>query len=300
MEWDKAAADEFVKIPLSKRAKENSKVLAEKIARKNQSGRVTLKDIAETKKLLYQDVPEEKRQSDIDKRVAAGEKDLRQRIEDEGREILTRDIDLFNIELCTGESSSCRNRIIELAPLKEELAQKLRECKVSEIVADLHRDDERIMPHHRFTVSISGCPNGCTGPEAKPFGVHGVSRPMVTEATCSECFICADRCLRGAIIIKDGGPVINRDLCDMCENCVKVCPTGTLVSEKKGYRIMVGGMVGRFHQFGTQLFLMADKSTLMAALEAGVKTLKDEAVGYENLTKVTNRVGIAPIFQRMR
>ncbi|RJQ40976.1 MAG: hypothetical protein C4555_00635 [Dehalococcoidia bacterium] len=300
MEWDKEAADEFVKIPMAKRAKENTKVLVEKLARKNHSDRVTLKEIAETKKLIYKDVPEEKRQRDIEKRIAEGEKDLRQRIEEEGREILARDIDLFNIELCTGETSSCRNRIIELAALKEAVAQKLRGCRVSEIVADLHRDDERIMPHHRFIVSISGCPNGCTGPEAKPFGVHGVSRPMVTDVPCSECFICADRCLRGAIIIKDGGPAINRDLCDMCENCVKGCTTGTLASEKKGYRIMVGGMVGRFHQFGAELFKIVDKDTLMAALEASIKTLRDEARGYENLTKITNRVGVAPIFQRMR
>jgi hypothetical protein len=58
MEWDQAAADEFIKIPLPKRAKENTKVLAEKIARNNHSKKVTLKEIEETKKLIYQDVPE--------------------------------------------------------------------------------------------------------------------------------------------------------------------------------------------------------------------------------------------------
>lgn len=299
MEWDKEAADEFVKMPIAKSAKENTKVFAEKLARKNRNKRVTLREVELAKKVTFEDVSEEKRQRELEKRIAEGETDLRQRVEKEGREILSREIDLFNVELCHAQFFRCRSQIIEVRELKKEIERKLRELKVSQMVADSLPDDERIMAHHRVTVSISGCPNGCTGPETRPFGVHGVSRPMITEVTCSECFACVDRCRRGAIAIRDGAPQINTAFCDLCENCVKVCPAGKLVSEVKGYRIMVGGKFGRFHQLGTQLFRIGDKETLMDALEATITTIKEEAVGHEDITSIVNRVGVAPIFQRM-
>lgn len=299
MEWNKQAADEFIRLPMSRGDKQSTKVFAEKLARKSRRNRVTLNELKAAIRVTCGNVPEEKLRLELEKRIAGGETDLRQRMEQEGREILARETDLFKIDICPGQSSNCRNLIVELVGLKKEMEQKLRELEVSEIVADLHRDDEKIMAHHRITVSISGCPVGCTGPEARPFGVHGVSRPAVTDVTCSECYACVDSCLRGAIVIRDGVPHINTDRCDLCEFCVKACPTGTLVSEKKGYRIMVGGRFGRFHQLGTQLFKIADRDALMAALEASVRTIKEEAAGYEDLATVTNRVGVAPIFQRL-
>lgn len=299
MEWDQEAVAEFIKMPLSKSAKENAKVIAEKLARRNQSMRVTLKEMTETKRINYQDVPEAARQRELEKRIAEGETDLRQSLEKEARDILTREIDLFNVQLCHAQYFRCRSQIIELRELKKELEQKLRDLKVSEMVADSLHDEERLMAHHRVTISVSGCPNGCTGPESKAFGVHGVSRPVITGAVCTECFACVDRCRRGAIIIRDGGLQIDYSRCDLCENCVKVCPTGKVESEAKGYRILVGGRFGRFHQLGYELFRFTDKETLMDALEASLRTIKEEAVGHEGLPDIINRVGVAPIFQRL-
>jgi copper ion binding protein len=299
MEWDSRAVAEFIRMPLAKSAKENAKVQTEKYARKNKSDRVTLKEIEQTKKVIFGDVPEAARQKEMDKRVAEGEKDLREKVEKEGREILARDIELFNVEMCHAQYFRCRSQIIDVREAKREVEKKLRELKVSEMVADMLPDDERIMAHHRFTVSISGCPNACTAPEVRLFGVHGISKPMITDAKCSECWACFERCRRGAIVIRDGSPRINTHLCDMCENCVKVCPTGKLVSEKKGYRIMVGGKFGRFHQVGYEVYKIADKEQLMAAIEAAVQTIREEAVGEESLTSIINRVGVMPIFKKL-
>lgn len=299
MKWDKEAADEFVKMPIAKSAKENTKVFAEKLARKDGRDRIILKDIDISKKITYEDVSEEKRQRELDKRIAEGETDLRQRIEEEGREILAREIDLFNVEMCHAQYFRCRCQLIEVRQIKNEIEQKLRELKVSAMVADSLPDNERIMAHHRVTVSVSGCPNGCTGPETRPFGIHGVCPPVITDVTCSECLECVRACRRGAIAILDGSPVISAARCDLCGSCARACSTGKLVAESRGYRIMVGGKFGRFHREGTELFREADKETLMKALEATINTIKEEAVGHEDITSIVNRVGIAPIFRRM-
>lgn len=299
MEWDKNAANEFIRMPLAKSAKANAKLFAEKMARKSHRKRVILKDLEAAKKVTYGNISAEKRQRDLDRRVAEGETDLSQRMEQEGREVLTSGIDLFKVVLCPGESARCPNLNIELEEIKKELEMKLRALKVTEMMADIHGDDEQILAHHRVTISISGCPIGCTAPEVRSFSIQGVAKPKITDVVCNECYSCVDSCWQGAIIIRGGGPQINKSRCDFCECCVRACPTGKLVSEKRGYRIMVGGRFGRLHQVGSQLFRIADKKTLMAVVEAAVRTIREEADGYEDLTSVVNRIGVGPIFQRM-
>jgi dissimilatory sulfite reductase (desulfoviridin) alpha/beta subunit len=299
MEWDKEAVEVFVKMPLADVMKETGKLFSEKLARRNNSDRVTLKEIEETKRVYYDRVPEEVRNKELDKRIAEGETDLRERMEKSAREILKKGVDLFNVNLCHAKYFRCISQNIEVRQLKKEVEQKLRDLKVSEMIADMLRDDERILAHHKLTVSISGCVNGCTGPETSPFGVAGVSKPMLTEAECTECFTCVDRCRKNAILIRNGRPEIDAASCDRCGNCIKFCPSNVFASEESGYRIFVGGKFGRFHHDGYELFKIADKETLMKSLEATIDLIREESIGEESLTSIINRVGVAPIFQKL-
>ena len=299
MEWDSQAVDEFIKMPYAKIGKENAKVFAEKVARRNQSDKVTLKEIMETKKVYFAGVSEEVRNKEVEKRIAEGETDLRQQMAEDARDILAREIDLFDVELCHAKSFRCRNQTVEVRELKKELEQKLRELKLTELIADLIPEGQRIMTHDRLRVSVSACPNGCTAPESRVFGVAGVAKPMVTDAACSECFICVDICRRRAILMRNGRPEIDVTRCDWCGQCVKFCPDGVLAYENSGYRIWVGGSIGRFPQAGYVLFRMADKETMFRALEASIELIREESLGEESLTSIINRVGVVPILQKI-
>ncbi len=299
MEWDSQAVDEFIKMPYAKIGKENAKVFAEKVARRNQSDKVTLKEVMETKKVYFAGVSEEVRNKEVEKRIAEGETDLRKQMTEDARDILSREIDLFDVELCHAKSFRCRNQTIEVRELKKELEQKLRELKLTELIADLIPGDQRIMAHDRFRVSLSACVNGCTGPEARAFGVAGATKPMLTDAACNECFICVDGCRRNAILIRNGRPEIDCAKCDWCGNCVRVCPDGVYAYEDTGYRIWVGGSHGRFHQVGYELFKMANKETLFRALEASIELIREDTLGEESLTSIINRVGVAPLLQKI-
>jgi len=299
MEWDSQAVDEFIKMPLVKVAKENAKVFAEKVARRNRSDKVTLKEIEETKKVDFAAVPEEARIKELEKRIAEGETDLRERMVEEARDILAREIDLFGVELCHAQYFRCRNQNIEVRELKKEVEQKLRELKVTEMIADLIPDGKRIMAHDRLSVSISACSNSCAGAEVSPFGVTGMAKPTVTDADCSQCFTCADECARHAILIRNGRPEIDITKCDCCGRCVKMCPNSVFAYENTGYRIFVGGSHGRFHQAGYELFKIANKETLFRALEASIELIREVSLGEESLTSIINRVGVAPIFQKL-
>jgi dissimilatory sulfite reductase (desulfoviridin) alpha/beta subunit len=299
MEWDSLAGDEFVKMPLSTSSKQQVKVFIEKVARKNGSDKVTLKEIDEAKKVYYAGVPEELRIKEYDKRIAEGETDLRQRMDKEARDILSREMDMFDVELCHARNFRCQNQNIEVRELKKEVEQKLRELNLTELIADLIPDGQRIMTHDRVRVSISACPNGCTAPESRVFGVAGVAKPMVTDNVCSECFACVDRCRKRAILIRNGGPEIDVTRCDCCGQCIKACPDDVLAYENSGYKIWVGGHIGRFPQYGYVLFRMADKETLFRSLEASIELIREESLGEESLTSIINRLGVAPLFQKI-
>ena len=299
MEWDSQAVDEFIKMPITISLKEGAKVFAEKVARKNRSDKVTLKEIEETKKVYYALVPEEVRIKEFEKRIAEGETDLRERMDKEARDVLAREIDLFEVELCHARYFRCRNQNIEGRELKKEVEQKLKELKLTELIAGLIPEGQRIMPHDKFTVSISCCVNSCTGAEARPFGVVGAAKPTVTDAACSECFICADECPRHAILLRKGRPEIDFTKCDWCGQCVKLCPDSVFAYENAGYRIFVGGRYGRFHQTGYELFRMTDKETMFRALAASIELIREESLGEENLASIINRVGVAPLLQKI-
>jgi Pyruvate/2-oxoacid:ferredoxin oxidoreductase delta subunit len=240
VEWDSQAADEFIKMPYAAAGKEGARAYAEKLARKNGSDKVTLKEFEETKKVYFAGVPEKVRIRELEKRIAEGEIDLRQRMEKEARDMLAREVDLCDIQLCHARNFRCRNQNIEVRELK----------------------------------LVSVCPNGCTAPESRDFGVAGVAKPMVTDGVCNECFTCVDTCRRRAILIRNGRPEIDVTRCDCCGQCVKLCPDDVLAYEDSGYKIWVGGHIGRIPQYGYVLFKMADKDTLFRALEVCVELIR--------------------------
>ena len=71
-------------------------------------------------------------------------------------------------------------------------------------------------------------------------------------------------------------PVINERLCKLCGACIKVCPTGTLKSQMKGYRILVGGTFGRMQTLGKEVFRIGQKDDIFKTLDAVVSLIKEK------------------------
>jgi dissimilatory sulfite reductase (desulfoviridin) alpha/beta subunit len=51
----------------------------------------------------------------------------------------------------------------------------------------------------------------------------------------------------------DSGPVIDRERCINCGRCIPVCPTETLATGQQGYRIQLGGKLGRHPRLAMEL-----------------------------------------------
>ena len=235
-----------------------------------------------------------------EKRVAAGETGLHQRMEQSARRIVAQDVELFGVVTCGADGHP--QLAMLLSELKAEITTRLKELRVTERIVDKLPDGQLPLAHYRFSVALSGCMNGCIGPEMKSFGVAVASVPSVptvADAACSECFACVDACRRGALVIRDGSFRHNIDLCDHCSDCVRACTTGKLVSLRQGFKIFIGGRGGRYHQPGFELFKMADRETLFKALEASVEYFLTNAIGQESFGALLNREGPSPIYQRI-
>jgi len=298
MEWEEAAKEIFVKMPLQH---ENffldAKMAAEYLASKNGHKQVTIQDIEKVKGKYFIQVSETDQRKELEKRVA-GDVNFFQRMEQSARRILDKDSELFQVETCY----TCKNTLLSLSmlsKLKDEISSKFKELRVTERIYEKLPGERSRVLHNRINVALSGCQAGCSFPETKTFGVVLVSMPMVTDAVCSGCFDCVDACSQGAIVIRGGAPKINNDLCDHCGACVKACPTGTLESFRQGYRILVGGKLGRLHQRGFELYKMADRETLFKALEASVDFFLTRANGPKEFTALLRREGLSPIYQRI-
>ncbi|MEW6142712.1 MAG: 4Fe-4S binding protein [Chloroflexota bacterium] len=296
MDWDNDAADIFTGLLIADSTREGAKIHAETIARRAGHDRVTREDMEKTKKAYYGRVPEEVRIEEFKKRAGASEAELRKRAETAAREMLKRDIELFTVNACRAEPA---DRNFEPWVLKPEVERKLRELDVTKIITDKLSLKRPINNHHKLIVALAGCANGCITPEARAFGISGVMKPKITDRKCTECYLCVDRCKQNAIILRKGRPEIDFNACDYCGQCIKVCPTQVYEPEQIGFRVFVGGRLGRFHQPGFVLFRITDKETMMRALEAVVTLYRDEAVGEESIADLIKRLGPAPFYQRI-
>ncbi len=110
--------------------------------------------------------------------------------------------------------------------------------------------------HHEFRVSISACPNACSQPQIADFGMIGARLPRVGTAPCNSCGACVAICREGAISLADEPglpPLIDCQRCLACGQCLDVCPTGVLEEAGKGFRVLLGGKLGRHPQLGKEL-----------------------------------------------
>jgi dissimilatory sulfite reductase (desulfoviridin) alpha/beta subunit len=111
---------------------------------------------------------------------------------------------------------------------------------------------------------------------------------------------CVAACKEGAIRVVDAEPIIDWDLCARCGDCAAACPTGSLVVEKKGFTILVGGKLGRHPKLAEKLVELADEETVYEALSACIELIEEEGQRGERLGTLLERVGIERLHEKLK
>ncbi|MCO5386641.1 4Fe-4S dicluster domain-containing protein [Desulfosporosinus sp.] len=183
------------------------------------------------------------------------------------------------------ELEHCRPNCPKLArnwnTLFEALKTNLAELNIQET---LERKFGQVLHHHIPKICIAGCPNGCSQPDIKDFGISGYVTPQITEAPCTECNACVRSCLEGAITLEQNGIVIDNNRCLSCGNCQSVCPSGTLTKGESGWNLRIGGRVGRHPRFATFAGQVSNDEEVIAWVLETIQNYINNGLAQERLT----------------
>lgn len=123
--------------------------------------------------------------------------------------------------------------------------------------------------HHELRISVADCPNACSQPQIKDIGIIGACRPRVGPEACTACAACVEACPDGAVRLEGSppGPVVDRARCLACGRCPAVCPAGTLVAGQTGYRVQLGGKLGRHPRLARELPGIHDAAAVLTIVQ---------------------------------
>jgi anaerobic sulfite reductase subunit C len=177
----------------------------------------------------------------------------------------------FQVEACFG-NSGCPHRTVDSDGLQHDIESLLQKEDILGFLKT--RAGEDLKFHHEFRVTLADCPNACSQPQIRDIGIIGASPPMIIGEQCSHCNQCVEVCHEKAITVSPhvDFPTINQKACVRCGLCISACPTGTIAPECNGYRIMLGGKLGRHPRLATEIPGIFD--------ETQVKTILKHCIGF--------------------
>ncbi len=184
---------------------------------------------------------------------------------------MSREIRGYRVEACFG-SGGCPNRILDSAALVERIEAMLEQEDLLGFLRSQVGDDLKF--HHEFRVALADCPNACSQPQIRDVGVIGAVDPGATEEPCTLCGACEAACKEDAVQLAADAPGIDMGLCLACGQCIEACPTGTLAREKEGYRVLLGGKLGRHPRLAAALPGRYTEDQVLEVLKACVDLYK--------------------------
>jgi dissimilatory sulfite reductase (desulfoviridin) alpha/beta subunit len=172
----------------------------------------------------------------------------------------------YQLETCFGPSG-CPNKVSRDGDIIQKLEAMLDRRNFKEFLKERVKGPLKL--HHEFRVSVSDCPNACSRPQIADIGVIGACAPVLSSAECTACGECVKACQEDAIKLSTDGspPEIDFSKCLQCAQCARHCPTGALVEGAQGYRIIVGGKLGRRPQLGVELSGVFSREEVLNKIE---------------------------------
>jgi dissimilatory sulfite reductase (desulfoviridin) alpha/beta subunit len=166
------------------------------------------------------------------------------------REGMEKQIQGYDISTCFG-GDGCPNSANGCARLAADIRQVMEKADILSFLKA--RVTSGLKFHHEFRICLSDCPNACSRPQIADIGIIGAVSVRTGDEACTGCQSCVKVCPDQAIDLNDMGPVIDPAQCLSCFKCIQACPTGTLQEDVRGFRILLGGRLGRHPRLGMEV-----------------------------------------------
>lgn len=148
------------------------------------------------------------------------------------------------------QCNNCPRSVPMIKDLNHLIKNNLDELKLH---SKLAKKFTNVSYHYLPKISISGCPNGCSQPQIKDFGLIGYHSPKVTDKNCNHCKRCISSCMEQAIKITKDSVTIDYSSCINCGDCIRVCPSGAISYDQVGWRLLQGGRLGRHPKLAKEI-----------------------------------------------
>jgi dissimilatory sulfite reductase (desulfoviridin) alpha/beta subunit len=158
----------------------------------------------------------------------------------------------YQIDTCFGPSG-CPNRAVISDALVGRIEAVIKGADLLAFLKSKVKGDLKF--HHEFRATLAECPNACSQPQIKDIGIIGAAVPDTTNEACSRCGACVDACSENVIALAESGapPRMDSGRCINCGECIRVCPTGSIAEGWRGFRVQLGGRLGRHPRLAREL-----------------------------------------------
>ena len=117
------------------------------------------------------------------------------------------DTPFYSIRVCAG-AFGCPQAVADVVALGERLRDEVEGSGLVEWIRKTVAGP--LLPHHKFKIAVAGCPNACSEPQTKDFGLIAQVEPALEfPDLCDICGDCAAACREDAITVDGQPPVID-------------------------------------------------------------------------------------------
>ena len=195
------------------------------------------------------------------------------------------DIKGYQIDTCFGPSG-CPNRAVVSDQLLARVETVIKAADLLSFLKSRVRGDLKF--HHEFRATLADCPNACSQPQIKDVAIIGAAVPETTSETCSQCQACVESCPEQAIALaaESRPPGIDMQRCLNCGQCIRACPTGTIAEAWRGFRVQLGGRLGRHPRLARELPGIFSEDQVIEILQDCLKLYKERSLRGERFSQL--------------
>jgi dissimilatory sulfite reductase (desulfoviridin) alpha/beta subunit len=202
---------------------------------------------------------------------------------------MEKDIKGYEVSTCFG-GAGCPNSANSCTRLAKEIETLIKKEDILSFLKKNVKQDLKF--HHEFKIVLADCPNACSRPQIADIGIIGSVLPGLSKETCTLCNACVEACDENAIELDEDNtqPVIDYRKCLMCAKCIGACPTETIMEKERGFRIMLGGRLGRHPRLAMEIPGLHSHDQIISIVKKCLKFYKTNSKNGQRFSHILDSV----------